>query len=171
MGADFMGPARLPMYQTLARAELRGDKMTNTTAKSFGFPDTLVAETASWLVLLRPKQPTFGSLVLVCKEDAQAFSDISPAAFADLQKAVAGIEGLLRKVVGYQKINYLMLMMVDLDVHFHVLPRYEGERSDNGLSFPDAGWPGQPNLGAAVDLGPDGAAALAARLRQDWPSA
>jgi diadenosine tetraphosphate (Ap4A) HIT family hydrolase len=145
--------------------------MTNATAKSFGFPDTLVGETAHCLTLVRPKQPTFGSLVLVCKDEARAFSDISAAAFADLQVAVTAIEALLRKTVGYEKINYLMLMMVDPDVHFHVIPRYAGERSYDGASFPDAGWPGPPALAQAVDLGAEGAARLALRLRQDWPSA
>ena len=145
--------------------------MTNATAKTFGFPGTLVGETASWLVLLRPKQPTFGSLVLICKEDANAFSDLSATAFADLRTAVGGAETVLRKRVGYAKINYLMLMMVDPDVHFHVIPRYEGDREHDGLIFRDAGWPGPPNLGAAVDLGADGAARLAADLRREWPGA
>ena len=81
--------------------------MTNATAVSFGFPDTKVAETSHWLVLVRPKQPTFGALVLICKDEAQAFSEISPAAFADLGVAVGAIETTLRRVVGYQKINYL----------------------------------------------------------------
>jgi diadenosine tetraphosphate (Ap4A) HIT family hydrolase len=142
--------------------------MTNATAVSFGFPGALVAQTKSWLVLVRPKQPTFGSLVLICTEPAQAFSDISVEAFADLQVAVGGIERMLRKVVGYEKINYLMLMMIDRDVHFHVLPRYAGERVHDGVVFKDAGWPGQPDLAAAIDLGADGAARLAAQLRQDW---
>jgi diadenosine tetraphosphate (Ap4A) HIT family hydrolase len=144
--------------------------MTNATAKTFGYPDTVVAETGSWLVLVRPKQPTFGSLVLVCKEPAKAFSDLSAAAFADLQTAVKGIEGLLAKRVGYQKMNYLMLMMVDLDVHYHVIPRYEGARDHDGVSYPDAGWPGQPNLGAVHDLGVEGAAKLAKELAKDWPA-
>jgi diadenosine tetraphosphate (Ap4A) HIT family hydrolase len=145
--------------------------MTNATAVSFGFPDTQVAETSHWLVLVRPKQPTFGALVLICKDEAQAFSEISPAAFADLGNAVGAIETTLRRLVGYQKINYLMLMMVDRDVHFHVIPRYEGERVHDGRVFPDKGWPGQPDLGAAVDLGAEGAAALAALLRREWPAA
>lgn len=142
--------------------------MTNATAQKFGYPRTLVAETGSWLVLARPQQPTYGSLVLVCKEPAEAFSDISAAAFADLQTAVAGIERLLKAEVDYAKINYLMLMMVDRDVHFHVLPRYEGERIHEGRAFPDAGWPGQPNLGAHVALDAEAAAALAAKLAAAW---
>jgi diadenosine tetraphosphate (Ap4A) HIT family hydrolase len=142
--------------------------MTNPTATAFGYPNTKVAETDSWIVLVRPKQPTFGSLVLICKEEVQAFSDLSPAAFADLQVAIGGIERLLAKVVAYEKINYLMLMMVDRDVHFHVIPRYEGERIHEGRTFIDAGWPAAPALGATVDLDATAAGALAATLAKAW---
>ncbi len=145
--------------------------MSNQTAVNFGFPRTMVAETNHWLVLVRPKQPTFGSLVLACKEPVHAFSDISPAAFADLQIAVQGIERLLQDKVKYEKINYLMLMMVDPDVHFHVIPRYEGAREHAGLSFPDAGWPGPPALGAAVELGPEVLETLATTWRREWLAA
>ena len=145
--------------------------MTNATARSFGHPATLVGETDAWMALVRPKQPTFGALVLICKEPAEAFSDLSPAAFADLALAVGAVERLLRGVVNYDKINYLMLMMVDRDVHFHVIPRYEGARQHQGRTFADAGWPGQPDLGAAVDLGAEGAAALANHLRPLWRTA
>ena len=142
--------------------------MSNPTAQKFGYPRSLVAETQHWLVLVRPQQPTLGSLVLVCKEPAEAFSDLSMAAFADLKTAVDGIEILLRDAVGYQKINYLMLMMVDKDVHFHVIPRYEGERRRGSQTFADAGWPGQPNLASNVALGEDEAAALAADFSARW---
>ena len=142
--------------------------MTNATAVSFGFPETLVAETSSWLVLVRPKQPTFGALVLICKEQADAFSGLSAAAFADLGVAVGAVETLLRKILGYEKINYLMLMMVDPDVHLHVIPRYAAARRFGGQEFADAGWPGPPQLDAAVS--PDAAAteALLATLREAW---
>ena len=143
--------------------------MTNATALSFGFPATQIAETAAWRVLVRPKQPTFGALVLICKDEATAFSEISAEAFADLQVAVQAIEHMLQKTVKYNKINYLMLMMVDPDVHFHVIPRYEGQREYDGVNFPDAGWPGPPALATAVDLGNAGAARLADHLRAAWP--
>ncbi|WP_419321237.1 HIT family protein [Caulobacter sp. ErkDOM-E] len=145
--------------------------MTNPTAVNFGYPDTRVAETDHWLVLVRPKQPTLGALVLVCKEAAEAFSQLSPAAFADLKVAIDGIERLLGRFVAYEKINYLMLMMVDRDVHFHVIPRYEGVRVHEGRTFTDAGWPAAPALGATVDLDPPSAAALATLLASDWSAA
>ena len=138
--------------------------MPNATARKFGFPHTKVAETAHWLVLVRPQQPTFGALVLVCKEDAKAFSDLSPAAFGDLKTAVDGVEALLRHTVAYERLNYLMLMMVDPDVHFHVLPRYPGERRHAGHTFTDAGWPGAPALASHVALSEE-EAEFAARWR------
>lgn len=145
--------------------------MTNPTAQNFGYPRTKVAETASWLILVRPKQPTFGSLVLICKESAQAFSQLSPAAFADLKVATDGIERMLDQVVAYEKINYLMLMMVDKDVHFHVIPRYEGTRDHDGQVFADAGWPTAPALGQTIDLDMNAAERLADELAQVWSAA
>jgi diadenosine tetraphosphate (Ap4A) HIT family hydrolase len=144
--------------------------VTNATARKFGYPQTKVAETEHWLVLVRPQQPTYGALVLVCKEEAAAFSDLSPAAFADMKQAVDGIEALLRHTVAYERINYLMLMMVDPDVHFHILPRYEGAREYAGRSFVDAGWPGPPALASHVALSEEEAAALAADLSARWRS-
>ena len=119
--------------------------MTTATARKFGYPRTRVAETRHWLVLARPQQPTFGSLVLAYKGAAEAFHDVPDDAFADLKKAIDGIETLLGAVVRYDKINYLMLMMVDRDVHFHVIPRYEGQRTWGGHTVPDTGWPAPPS--------------------------
>jgi hypothetical protein len=56
-----------------------------------------------------------------------------------------------------------MLMMVDKDVHFHVIPRYAGTREHEGRVFADAGWPAAPALGATVDLDLDAAERLARR--------
>jgi len=37
-----------------------------------------------------------------------------------------------------------MLMMVDPDVHFHVLPRYENPREFGGRTHNDRFWPKPP---------------------------
>ena len=122
----------------------------NETIVKFGWPASLIADYDHWVVLLRPAQPTLGSLVLAAKSEATAFGDLPAEAHAELKTVTGAIEAALRAAVGYQKINYLMLMMVDPHVHFHVLPRYEGERSGSGMTVRDAGWPGQPDLSAAV---------------------
>ncbi|WP_367348691.1 HIT family protein [Sphingobium yanoikuyae] len=135
----------------------------NATIAKFGWPATLVAEFDHWVVLLRPAQPTLGSLVLAAKSDATAFGDLPGAAHAELKAVTAAIEAALTRAVGYAKINYLMLMMVDPHVHFHVIPRYDGERSAAGLTIADAGWPGQPDLGSAVKIDSEADTSL-----RDW---
>lgn len=126
--------------------------MSNETMRRFGYPDTLVAEYEHWAILVRPDQPTLGSLVLASTSEARAFSDLPPEAFAQLRMAVANIEAMLKSAVAYEKINYLMLMMVDPHVHWHVIPRYEGTREHEGIAVTDSGWPKLPDLGEAVKL-------------------
>lgn len=124
----------------------------NPTIEKFGYPDTLVREYDHWLVMLRPAQVTLGSLVLAAKSDAHAYSELSEAAMCEQWQVVGDIERSLRTFVEYDKINYLMLMMVDREVHFHVIPRYSGTKIWDGHEFPDRGWPKTPDLGASISL-------------------
>lgn len=142
----------------------------NETIRRFGYPDTLVARYDHWVVLLRPAQPTLGSLVLASTSEARRFSELEPPAFAELGRAVADIERTLAGAVRYDKINYLMLMMVDPHVHWHVIPRYEGIRQGGGIAIVDAGWPKLPALGDALTLEPDRIRDLGEWLRARWPA-
>ena len=138
----------------------------NATIEKFGWPRTLVAEFEHWAVLLRPAQPTLGSLVLAAKSEATAFGDLPGEAHAGLKQATQAIEAALASFMGYARINYLMLMMVDPHVHFHVIPRYEGARQWGGISFADAGWPAVPQLGEAVRLDDARLGSLVAELKR-----
>jgi len=126
--------------------------MANDTMRKFGFPETLVREYSHWVALVRPAQVTLGSLVLCAKSDVDSFGTLEPAAFAELAHIIPTIEQALKAFCDYDRINYLMLMMVDRQVHFHVLPRYDGLRSFDGAPFTDRGWPGPPDLKSAVAL-------------------
>ena len=118
----------------------------NKTLKKFGYLETLVKEYESWVVLLRKEQTTLGSLVLVCKENVIKFSDISNQAYHELPQIIKEVEEVLKILFKYDKINYLMLMMVDPNVHFHIIPRYSKERNFLGHEFKDIDWPGKPSL-------------------------
>ena len=144
--------------------------MMNATIEKFGYPATLIRAYTHWVVLLRPAQPTLGSLVLASTSEATSFGDLPPGAHAELATVTAQIETALRSAVDYAKINYLMLMMVDPFVHFHVIPRYEGSREHEGVAFTDAGWPGQPALGEAVALDAAAIADLTGWLKDFWPA-
>jgi diadenosine tetraphosphate (Ap4A) HIT family hydrolase len=132
----------------------------NPTILKFGYPGTLVREFDHWVVLVRPAQVTLGSLVLAANSDATAYGELPAEAFAEQGLVVALIERALEAFCQYERINYLMLMMVDRQVHFHVIPRYSGPRAWRGVEFADAGWPGPPQLGSAVPLSGEQIAAM-----------
>ncbi len=134
----------------------------NPTITNFGYPDSLIREYEHWVLLLRPAQVTLGSLILAAKSDATAYSQLPSEAFVEQGIVIKAIELGLAEFCGFEKINYLMLMMVDREVHFHVIPRYEGARSFDGREFPDRGWPKLPDLGSAIEP----TLAEAARIRE-----
>jgi diadenosine tetraphosphate (Ap4A) HIT family hydrolase len=140
----------------------------SATAQKFGDPATRIARCGAWRVLLRPRQPTLGSLVLVCDEPVTAFGQVSAAGYADLAQAIGRVEAMLGAAFAYDKINYLMLMMVDPDVHFHVLPRYAAPRQFAGQTFSDHAWPGAPDLAHDLALDVTTQSALLDRLRDTW---
>jgi diadenosine tetraphosphate (Ap4A) HIT family hydrolase len=135
------------------------------TIVKFGYPATLVRDFGYWTVLARPQQVTLGALVVCSKEPVTSFADLSAEAFAELKQIATIVEHGLRALWHFDKINYLMLMMVDSDVHFHVVPRYAAGRAFEGIACVDAGWPAVPRLDAVNAI--DGAAfeTLVARLR------
>ena len=137
----------------------------NPTAEKFGYPDSAIKSFEHWHVLVRPAQPTLGSLVLVCSDPTDHFGGISREASSELQQATSEIERVLGELFEFDKINYLMLMMVDPDVHFHVLPRYAKDREYQSLRFEDASWPGPPDITAANEFPAEVKQALIADLR------
>mgnify|MGYP003578916427 CR=1 FL=1 len=144
--------------------------MFNQTIQKFGYPETLVREYRHWLVLLRPAQVTAASLVLAAKSEATAFGALPGPAFGELAQVIADIERTLRELIEYERINYLMLMMVDPHVHFHVVPRYAGSRPFAGVELDDAGWPGPPDLKSAVPFVQAQVAAGREALKSAWRS-
>lgn len=126
--------------------------MPNQTMTRFGYPDSQIREYDHWTVLLREQQVTLGSLVLCSKSEEMAFSNLPAGSFEELGIVVNDIERALSTAFSYDKINYLMLMMIDPYVHFHVLPRYASERSIGDLTIIDQGWPAAPKLDAFCEL-------------------
>jgi diadenosine tetraphosphate (Ap4A) HIT family hydrolase len=120
-------------------------------------------------VLLRPAQVTLGALVLAAKSEELAFSALPDEAFAEFPLVIREIEQGLGEFRPYDRINYLMLMMVDPHVHFHVLPRYALPQKFAGSQFLDAGWPGPPDLKSATDVAEGVRARLLHETQRCWP--
>jgi diadenosine tetraphosphate (Ap4A) HIT family hydrolase len=149
---------------------MSNETTVNATIRKFGWPASLVREFTHWLVLVRPAQPTLGSLVLAAKSEATAFGELPGEAHAELKLVISTIETALAALVCFKRINYLMLMMVDPYVHFHVIPRYEGVRTLGDLTLPDHGWPGIPVLSDALVLAPEQLARLVDVLQKQFSS-
>jgi diadenosine tetraphosphate (Ap4A) HIT family hydrolase len=126
----------------------------NETMRKFGAPATCIRRYDHWSVLLRPAQATLGSLVLAAHDTVRAFSELDQAGFTELHGVCRELEQALATAFEYDKLNYLMLMMVDPDVHFHVIPRYAEARRFEGVEFLDPGWPGPPALGEVNETEP-----------------
>lgn len=134
----------------------------------FRVDELLVVRNEAWSWSVRPGQVTLGSGILSLNRYAACFSEVTAAEMAALAGIVGSLERALRSAFDYQAINYLMLMMVDHHVHFHVIPRYAGARRFAGLDWADRGWPAQPVL-AEVQHAEQ--AALPALLRQELQAA
>ena len=140
------------------------------TMLKFGYKHTLIADYDWWCVLLRPTQPTLGSLILAAKSNTKAFSELPSSAFTELASVTKDIETSLKAFQDYDKINYLMLMMKDPEPHFHVIPRYKAAQQFTGLDFNDTGWPGPPALGDALPLNDDQRDELISAVKAHWPA-
>lgn len=112
----------------------------------FKIEELLIYETEYWVWSLRPVQATLGAGVLSLKRECPDLSKLKQEEFSDLNNIIKVIEISLKKTFNYDIMNYLMLMMVDRQVHYHVIPRYERTTDLAGISWKDSGWPGVPNL-------------------------
>ena len=124
----------------------------NNTIFRFKYPESLIKKYDYWVVLIRDKQVTLGSLILAYKEDIDSFSKVSKEGFLELEMVIKDIEVTLKRVFNYDKINYLTLMMVDKEVHMHIIPRYSNTKKFKNKSYFDMGWPGLPDLKYTNDL-------------------
>lgn len=112
----------------------------------FRVEELLIARTEAWSWSLRPGQATLAAGVLSLNRYAAAFSDVGGAELAEMAVLVGQLERAVKASFDCDRINYLMLMMVDHHVHFHVIPRYQGVRQFAGLEWVDGGWPALPQL-------------------------
>lgn len=122
------------------------NNVMNEFKLKFRIKELFIYETEYWVWSLRPVQATLGAGVLSLKRECPVFSELNQEEFSDLNNIIKVIENTLKKVFNYDIMNYLMLMMVDKQVHYHVIPRYESTIDFTGTSWEDSGWPGVLNL-------------------------
>ncbi len=122
-----------------------------TFRNKFELDRLTVAETEHWIWSIRPDQVTLGSSIISVKREVCALAECTRAEFQDLKVICEIMERRLKAEFNYDKINYLMLMMRDPLVHFHVFPRYSAQPSFAGSAWPDVSWPKAPDIVQTLD--------------------
>lgn len=129
--------------------------MTSTLSEfnaKFQVKELEIAQSEHWIWSARPVHSTLGAGILSLKRFCESMSEATPEEIADLAAITRIIEDRLGSVFGPDKMNYLMLMMVDAHLHFHVFPRYSSSIQFGGRDWSDDGWPALPNISANADL-------------------
>ena len=114
----------------------------------FNTEKLMIAQTDYWRWSLRPAQCTLGAGILSLRRPAEAMCELEAKEGADLIEIIKIIEKALKAAFTPQKMNYLMLMMVDPHIHYHVIPRYSQNVDFSNNQFKDSGWPRFPVLDA-----------------------
>lgn len=118
---------------------------------TFRVEGLLVYRSAHWSWSVRPVQATLAAGVLSLNRPCTSFADITEGEGADLAQVVSVIEPTVAAFSSPAKMNYLMLMMVDPQLHFHVIPRYPDPVEFGDIEWSDSGWPGPPVLSDHAD--------------------
>lgn len=118
--------------------------------EKFKLDDLMIFQTNYWRWSLRPAKCTLGAGILSLKRPAETMSELTPEEGADLVVITKIIEATLKKAFNMEKMNYIMLMMVDFHIHYHVIPRYSKDITFADVCFKDLGWPKPPVLDAEV---------------------
>ena len=118
----------------------------------FNINNLLIKDIDNWIISLRPKQVTLGSLIISLKRECLSISKLTLEEESSLGSALKEAELLLREAFNPQIINFLALMMVDHQVHFHVIPRYDKGITYNQQVYLDYDWPNPPTLSNTINI-------------------
>ncbi|MBD1422502.1 HIT family protein [Sphingobacterium chuzhouense] len=120
--------------------------------QKFDIVNLTIKKVGSWIISLRPLQVTIGSLVLSLDRPCYDIGDLTDSESQELGRAFKVIKEVYAKTFSPDKVNYLLLMMVDKQVHFHVIPRYGREVIFKNNRFEDEHWPKPANVLLTLDF-------------------
>lgn len=140
----------------------------NPTLQRFGYPGSVIREYVHWVVMIRPGQVTLGCTVIAAKSACVSLGDLTPNEAAELPQVVRDFERTVRRVAPASKFNYLALMMVDPNPHFHAIPRYAAEVHADGRAFLDAPFPNPPDLRCVHELTAEQLDSIRRLLTEKW---
>jgi diadenosine tetraphosphate (Ap4A) HIT family hydrolase len=142
----------------------------NDTLRRFGYPDSCVKEYLHWVVLVRPGQVTFGCTIIAAKSPTSSLGDLTPDEAAELPRVLRDFEQTVRRIAPVSKFNYLALMMVDPNPHFHAIPRHATVVDRGGVTFADVAFPNPPDVRSGPGLTREQLEFVRRLLQESWLS-
>ena len=141
----------------------------NATFQRFNYPSSVIQEYRSWVVMVRPAQVTLGCTVIAATSACTSLGDLTPEEAAELPQVIRDFERTIRRLAPAAKFNYLALMMVDPNPHFHAIPRYGADVHFEGMVFSDAAFPSPPALTCVNALTTAQLGRVRRWLQEHWP--
>jgi len=126
------------------------DQVLKDVFEKFGIQENEYYSNEHWIASVRPKQVTLGASILIAKRHVMSIGELKDVELMAMGNAIRNLEKKLMAAFSYEKINYLMLMMADPQLHFHVIPRYSEEKTFAGINWPDPGWPKAPDMKSVI---------------------
>lgn len=119
-------------------------------------PDTrCIKEFKYWIVCVRAKARTLGDAVILLKRETPALAGMLPEEGEEFPEVVKWYEETCSKKFGAVKFNYVIMMMSDFFVHYHVFPRYDKDVSMFDMEWKDLEWPRAINFQEGIILEDD----------------
>ncbi|WNM35369.1 hypothetical protein RKE30_35910 [Streptomyces sp. Li-HN-5-11] len=109
--------------------------------KKFRPEELTVQDFDNWLIVVRGKQVTLGSAVLLLRRPVASLGDMSVAEATELPTVCRWFEERAAAVYKAERFNYIAAMMKDPYVHFHAFPRYSTAQHRYGVEWVDTTWP------------------------------
>ncbi|MEE1766334.1 hypothetical protein [Streptomyces sp. SP18BB07] len=109
--------------------------------KKFRPEELTVRDFENWLIVVRGKQVTLGSAVILLRRPVASLGAMSATEAAELPNVCRWFEEQATVLYTAERFNYVAAMMKDPYVHFHVFPRYSSVQQKYGVEWVDAAWP------------------------------
>lgn len=123
-----------------------------TLQEKFQIKNLAIETIGNWIISLRPNQVTLGSLIVSLNRPCVSLAHLTTEESLQLNTVFQVVDKMLKSTLSPDKINYLALMMIDAQVHFHVIPRYEKPVNFRNVEYGDYEWPKPPNVLDSLEL-------------------
>ncbi len=112
----------------------------------------VIADSTYWRLILNRNQDLLGKCFLVLRRHLEAVPMLSADEWSDLHRQIQSASEMLTRAFRPDHFNYAFLQNQDRHVHLHIIPRYAGSRTFEGMEFADRAYPGHYDVTTARQL-------------------